>query len=196
MKGHKAVFCASFLIGLESVPAKSEPSVSLVLGGSRSAPFGRSEKRGDYGTRVGVAFDGSLMAGELRLPMEWGISLRTVSLRTEGWFERDVFTDLQMPFVFHGAPWWRRLEILALWTPGYTLDMVSVSSFAGKVPGTENLRTRFNMGLGAGLQLDLPLGIRLRGNWVYNLFAPYPASRLTWSDWGLETVLPLAWGAP
>ena len=172
----------------------SEPAVSLVLGASQTVPYGPANVSGDYGTRLSLAFSSSLMAGELRIPMEWGVSLRTAVLGFSGWFDRDVFTDLQIPFIFHGAPTpWKRLELLALWTPSYTLDMTSTSSFAGRVSNTRTLRTRFNMGLGAGMQGVLPWGIRLRGHWVYNLFSPYPASRLTWSDLGFEATFPLAW---
>ena len=154
--------------------------------------FGPDSAKGDYGTRVGFAFASSLSAGELVIPMEWGLSLRTASISQPGWFGRDVFTDLQFPVLLHGAPFWKPLEILALWTPSYTLDMVSYSSFAGQVPGAGTLRTRFNMGFGAGLQIDLPAGFRLRSHWVYNLFSPWPASRMTWSDLNIEAALPLA----
>src|SRR6266852_1619790 len=97
-----------------------EPAVSLVLGGARDIPFGPSNAHEDYGTRAGLAFSSSLQAGELRLPMEWGLSLRTASIGFSGWFSHDVFTDLQIPIIFHGAlPWWNRLELMALWTPSY-----------------------------------------------------------------------------
>jgi hypothetical protein len=69
--------------------------------------------------------------------------------------------------------------------------MVSQSSFAGQVPGGEGLRTRFNMGFGLGLRLVAPNGFALRSHWVYNIFAPYPASRLTWGDLGAELAWPL-----
>ena len=172
----------------------AEPALSLVIGGSRSAPFGPENVHGDWGTRIGLGFASALHADDLRIPLEWGLSLRTASIGYDGWFNRDVFTDVQMPLMFHGPLGWKRLEILALWIPGYTLDMSSTSEFAGQLPQTETLRTRFNMGLGAGLQLVLPLGLRLRGHWVYNLFSPFPASRMTWSDFNFEAALPLAWG--
>jgi len=170
-----------------------EPAVSLVLGGTRIIPFGPANAREDYGTRVGLAFASALQAGELRLPMEWGLSLRTTSIGFSGWFNHDVFTDLQIPVIFHGAlPWWNRLELLALWTPSYTLDMVSTSSFAGNVSGIRSLRTRYNMGFGGGMQLSF-LGAGLRACWVYNLFAPLPATRLTFADLSLEATVPFVW---
>ncbi len=186
----------AFLVCLALVLCHSvaEPEMLLVLGGSRSAPFKPSNSHGDYGTRLGLAFPTSLLVGEMTLPLEIGLSLRTATIGFSDWFGRDVFTDLQMPFIFHGSlPFHKRLEILALWTPGYTLDMVSTSRLSGKVAATQSLRTLFNMGLGGGLQYQLPWGLCIRGHWVYNLFSPYPTSRLTWADMSLDILIPLVW---
>jgi hypothetical protein len=127
--------------------------------------------------------------------MEWGLSGRVAALGFAGGsygFDRDRFTEIQMPFLFHGSPGWNPLEIVAAWIPSYTLDMVSESPLAGKVSYRESLRTRFNMGFGGGLQFRLPLGFALRSFWIYNIFSPYPASRLTWGEWNLEAAVPLA----
>jgi hypothetical protein len=172
----------------------AEPAVSLVLGGAWYSPFGPSTVHGDYGTRIGLGFSSTVEAGELQLPVEWDLSLRTASLGFTGWFNRDVFSDLQIPIILHGAlPAWKRLEFLALWTPSYTLDMITTSPDAGQVVATQSLRTRFNMGFGGGLQLLLPWGVRLRGFGAYNIFAPLPASNLTFADWVVEATLPLFW---
>ncbi len=179
----------ALLCGVVPIRAASEPALSLIAGRNGTTPFGPADP--DFGWRGGLAFHTALPAGELRLPMEWGLSLRTATLHREGWFERDRFTDLQMPLIFHGRLGWKRLEYLALWVPSYTLDMSQISSFAGTISDTKSLRTRFNMALGSGLQLKLPWGVRLRGHWVYNLFSPYPASRMTWGEAEAGLALPL-----
>ncbi len=168
-----------------------EPPVSLILGGTLRAPFG-AKAHADYrGGRAGVAVATSLSAGEVKIPLELGLAVSRAGIGFDGLYQRDVFTDLQFPVIFHGSPWGNRLEILAVWIPSYTVEMASVSSTLGYAHLTKGLRTRFNMGFGPGMQLRLPAGIRLRSHWVYDIFSPYPVSRLTFGDWNLEAALPL-----
>ena len=191
-RGFPRSFLICLVLAFSFVAAK--PEMFLVLGGSRSTPFGPGNSNGDYGTRLGLAFPTSLPVGEMALPLEIGLSLRTATIGFSDWFGRDVFTDLQVPFIFHNAlPFHKRLEILAVWTPGYTLDMISTSELSGNVSATQSLRTRFNMGLGVGLQYLLPWDLSMRGHWVYNLFSPYPASRLTWADLTIDVLVPIVW---
>jgi len=182
-------FFTIFQTQLIIVRAASEPALFLNVGRTGTTPFGPA--RMDFGWRGGLSYSTSLPAGELHLPLELGLSVRTVLLRKEGWFEHDRFTDLQMPLLFHNKLFWKRLEYLFLWVPSYTLEMVQISSFAGRISDAPSLRTRVNMGLGSGLQIVLPLGVRIRGYWIYNLFSPWPASRLTWGELEGNLAVPL-----
>jgi hypothetical protein len=178
-----------------AVLASGAPPVSLTAGGSLLAPQGASASStasAGYGTRIGVSFPFSLHAGDLDLPVEWGVTLRTSSLRFEDVFDRTVFTDLQVPVLFHGAPTaWKPFELLAVWTPAYTLDLVSTAADGRKLPGADDLRTRFNMGFGAGAQVDWH-GFRMRGYGAYNIFPPFAGSEMTFSDWVFEIAIPLS----
>jgi hypothetical protein len=169
------------------------PLLSIVGGLVWQAPHGRGANvDGGSGHRAGLTISGSLSAGELALPVEAGVAMRASTLRFDDGFGRMEFFDLEFPVLFHGAPWsrWPRLELLAAWVPGYTLDAVSVDPDGTEIPYTEALRTRFNMGFGSGAQVSM-FGARLRGHWVYHIFAPFPGSRLTFSDWTVEASVPL-----
>jgi hypothetical protein len=182
-------FFAALQCGSGSVQAARDPAISLITGRTATTPIGPAGM--DFGWRGGIAFEAALHAGELRLPLEIGVSGRTAVLWYDGLFERDRFTDIQMPFLFHVPVGGKRLEILGLWIPSYTLEMSQISSSSGTISDTKSLRTRFNMGLGTGLQVVLPWGIRLRGHWVYNLFSPYPAAKMTWGEFEGGLALPL-----
>jgi hypothetical protein len=182
-----------------ALPALAAPPVSLIAGGSLLAPQGASASStasAGYGTRIGLSFPFSLHAGDLEIPVEWGMTLRTSSIRFEDVFDRTVFTDLQVPVLFHGAPTsWKPFELLAVWTPSYTLDLVSTASDGRMLAGADDLRTRFNMGFGAGVQVGWR-GIRMRGYGAYNIFPPFAGSETTFSDWVFEIALPLVWSRP
>ena len=192
--GCRRLWAASFVFAGFQFGAASDPALFLVFGRTGTTPFGTAGM--DFGWRGGLAYNTSLPAGELHLPLELGFSLRTAVMRHPGLFEQDRFTDMQMPMIFHGRIGWNRLELLALWVPSYTIEMSQISSTAGRISDTKSLRTRVNMGLGSGLQLVLPLGVRLRGHWIYNLFAPYPASRLTWGELEGGIAVPLLFRKP
>ncbi|HAO99268.1 MAG TPA: hypothetical protein DCQ83_04415 [Fibrobacteres bacterium] len=183
------------LLSLAVLPAfgaGKKTVVSFVGGATRSLPFHASPNvGGDYGFRGGVGYLGSIPAGELVLPVEVDLIYRRISLGFTDEFDKATFTDLQMPVIFH-APFssWRWLEAMAIWAPSYTLGMVSESPDAGKITYTDALRTRFNMGFGGGLQASF-FGAGLRSYWVYDIFSPFPASRLTFADWGVEITVPL-----
>jgi hypothetical protein len=172
--------------------AEEPPPVSLTAGGSLHMPQASPGVSAGYGTRIGLAFPFSLHAGDIDIPAEWGITLRTASLVYSDLFDRLVFTDIQLPVIFHGSPAaWKPVELLGVWTPSYTLDMVSTAPDGSRIPGAKDLRTRYNMGFGAGAQVSVH-GFRLRGYGAYNIFPPFPGSTSRFSDWMLEVAVPLA----
>jgi hypothetical protein len=192
-----------FILSADATPAHAavppKPSgapVSLALGGSWHTPVdfsaaGRSPVGGS-GTRIGLAFPTSLRAGDLDIPVEWGPTLRTASVRFDDRFGRMVFTDIQMPVLFHGAPFaWRPFELIAAWTPFWTLDLVSTDAEGNRIAGGGDLRTRFNMGFGGGAQFSAR-GFRLRSYAAYNIFPAFAGSTFKTSDWILEVAIPLA----
>ncbi len=191
-------FLLTFLDGIHASPIRSQvPLVSMVFGTSHSQAFGPATIHGNWGSQVGFTFSSTLPAGDVSIPMDWGLTLRSSSFQQPGWYDRDVFTELQCPLLFHPTFFgFKHLEMTGLWVPSYTLDMVATSPIAKSVPLTEALRTRFNMGFGGGLQALLPWGMRLRTHWVYSIFSPYRASRLTRSDVDFDLLFPLAWGDP
>jgi hypothetical protein len=189
-------FPVIFLPGLLVLPAisqASEPSLSLTAGLSRHLPHHAPGVRPGGGMRAGFTMPAALPAGNLLIPMEWGFSLRTASLRFQDTFGRAVFTDFQVPILVHGDLFgWNLMEPLAIWTPAYTLDMVSRNADGEEISNTGGLRTRFNMGFGGGLQ-GVYRGFRLRAYGAHNIFPPIAGARLTYTDWVIEAVVPLFW---
>lgn len=186
-------FCA-LLVGLFPVPlSAAEPALSLTAGMSRHTPLDGPGVHSGSGIRAGLALPATLPAGTLLIPLEWGFTLRTASLHFEDNFDRLVFTDLQIPILFHGDLFgWKYVEPLAIWTPAYTLDLVSKGPGHEEIAYTEGLRTRFNMGFGGGLQA-VYYGFRLRAYGAYNIFPPIAGADMTYTDWVLEVAVPLLW---
>jgi hypothetical protein len=171
----------------------SEPSLSLTAGVSRNTPHAAPHVHSGGGMRGGFSLSTALPAGTLVIPMEWGFSLRTASLRFDDSFDRLVFTDIQMPVLFHGDLFgWKYLEPLVMWTPAYTLDAVSKGPDGTKISNTDGLRTRFNMGFGGGVQA-VYRGFRVRAFGSYNIFPPIAGAEMTTTDWVLEAAVPLFW---
>jgi hypothetical protein len=187
---------ALFLLLCAAVPTLSrvsEPALSLTAGLSRHVPHHAPGVRDGGGVRGGFSLPATLPAGSWRIPLEWGVSLRTADLRFPDSFDRARFIDFQAPLLVHGDPFgWKYLEPIALWTPGYTLDMTTTNAAGDEISHTDGLRTRFNMGFGGGLQA-VYRGFRLRAHGVYNLFPPIAGAPLTYSDWTLEAAVPLFW---
>jgi hypothetical protein len=176
-----------------AVGRASEPSLSLTAGLSWHTPESAPGVHGGGGMRGGFTLPATLPAGTLRIPLEWGFSLRTASLRFEDTFDRAVFTDLQFPVLVHGDLFgWKYVEPLAIWTPSYTLDMTTTGPDGDKISNTDGLRTRFNMGFGGGLQA-VYRGFRLRAYGAYNILPPITGADLTYTDWVLEIAIPLFW---
>ena len=121
------LFIFGLAFSLFSVHASAaEPALSLTGGLSRHAPHNAPGVHTGGGFRGGFTLPATLPAGTLLIPMEWGFSLSTASLRFEDSFDRIVFTDLEIPILFHGDLFGLKyLEPLAIWTPAYTLDAAS-----------------------------------------------------------------------
>ena len=170
-----------------------EPTLSLTAGLSRYVPQDAPGVRSGSGFRGGFTLPATLPAGTWRIPVEWGFSLRTATLRFSDSFDRAVFTDFQIPLLVHGDLFgWKYLEPLAIWTPSYTLDMTFSNAAGDEIPGTDGLRTRFNMGFGGGLQ-GVYRGFRLRAYGAYNIFPPIAGADMTCTDWVVEAAVPLFW---
>jgi len=186
--------CALFLCALlaSALPARSaEPALSLTGGVSLHTPQGATGVHPGPGWRAGFALPATIPAAELRIPLEWGFSLRTAKLRFDDSFNRATFTDLQMPFLVHGDLFgWKYAEPLVMWTPSWTLDMSTRNSDGEEITATDALRTRFNMSFGAGLQAVFH-GFRLRAYTAYNLIPQIAGAEMTTSDWVLEVAVPL-----
>ena len=196
MRKQHTLFLLIWGLALALFPARpdaAEPALSLTGGISRHTPHDAPGVHSGGGFRGGFTLHSNLPAGTLLIPMEWGFALRTASLRFEDSFDRVVFTDLEVPILFHGDLFGLKyVEPLAIWTPSYTLDMVSKGPDGAEISNTDGLRTRFNMGFGGGVQA-VYRGFRLRAYAAYNIFPPITGAEMTYTDWVLEAAIPLFW---
>src|SRR6187402_448644 len=80
-----------------ALPGAAEPALSVTAGLSRRMPHEAPGVRGGGGFRGGFTLPATLPAGTLLIPLEWGVSLRTASLRFEDSFDRIVFTEFEIP---------------------------------------------------------------------------------------------------
>jgi hypothetical protein len=196
MRKQHTLFLFLFILLAGLIPGLAgakEPALSLTAGLSRHTPHDAPGVHSGGGFRGGFTLPANLPAGTLLIPMEWGFTLRTASLRFDDSFDRMVFTDLQIPILFHGDLFgWKYLEPLAIWTPAYTVDLASKAPGGEEISNTDALRTRINMGFGGGLQA-VYRGFRLRAYGSYNIFPPIAGADMTYTDWVLEAAVPLFW---
>jgi hypothetical protein len=127
-----------------------------------------------------------------------GLAWRRDRLGFSGWYATDVFTQIEMPMVFHGSPFssqghWHWAELVFAVTPSYTWSMNTTDGPGPDIQGTESLRTRVNLEYGWGFQAKLFWGMAMRAYWANRILPPYSGTSTGWNAWRSELTLPLLW---
>ncbi len=180
------------------VSAAKTPAYSVAAGFSYSFPNAEAEASGARGESFALFRHGLFRPGYARIPLDVGLAWRRDRLAYDGWYGQDVFTQVELPLLFHGNPFadggiWDRLEGVASASLGYTWAMTVTGGDGPDLDGSASLRTRWNLEYGLGLQIRLAWGTALRAVYGFRQLAPYAGSPADWNALRCEASLPLLW---